>query len=521
MNNTGVTRRDFVKTVGATAISVGLAGCAEAQLAQGNDAPPLTHLSATKLAQMIASREVSAEEAAKAYLARIASVNPKLNAIFQLDPQRILAEARQADSDLKQGKLRGPLHGVPFTMKDQLETKGIVTTNGCPELQNYIPTEDATVVKRLKDAGGILLGKTNVPEMCTLGVTDNLVYGQTKNPYDVKRTPGGSSGGEAAIISSAGSPFGLGTDIGDSIRSPSHYCGIAGIKPNSRRVPETGMLGAFPLFMATWNSIGPMARHVEDLELVLRVISGPDGMDYNTVPAPLLPVCEVPLDKLTVAYFIDDGVAMPSKETQESVERAATELSAAGLTVVKDRPEGLDKIMDLFKCLCVYLLKDTAEYWWIEYARMANSTVVRPRYFVNEFICQWMDYLEEHHDWSDENRFRLELELHQFRQRMMVFMQKYDVLLSPVLNEPAGLHTTPEEMKKLPVEKFWTDPMGNFCVAQNLTGWPAAVVRGGTSPEGLPIGVHIAAKPWREDMALAVAGVIEKRLGGWQPPPNL
>ena len=186
MNNAGVTRRDFVKTVGATVISVGLAGRANAE----TQAPPLTHLSAKKLAQLIANREVSAEEVAEAYLARIAEVNPKLNAIVQLDPQRILAEARQADSELKRGVNRGPLHGVPFTMKDQLQTKGIITTNGCPELKDYVPTEDATVVKRLKDAGGILLGKSNVPEMCHAGITDNLVYGRTNNPYDLERTPG-------------------------------------------------------------------------------------------------------------------------------------------------------------------------------------------------------------------------------------------------------------------------------------------------------------------------------------------
>ena len=138
------------------------------RLAQGNDGPPLTHLSAKALAHLIASRHVSAEEVAEAYLARIEAVNPKINAIVQVDPQRILAEARQADSELKQGNPRGPLHGVPFSMKDQLQTKGIITTNGCPELKDYVPAEDATVVKRLKDAGGILLGKTNVPEMCTL-----------------------------------------------------------------------------------------------------------------------------------------------------------------------------------------------------------------------------------------------------------------------------------------------------------------------------------------------------------------
>jgi amidase len=281
------------------------------------------------------------------------------------------------------------------------------------------------------------------------------------------------------------------------------------------------MLGAFPFFMATWNSIGPMARFVEDLELVLRVISGPDGKDYNTVPARLLRASDVQLDKLTVAYFTDDGAGKPTKETQEAVEETAKELSDAGLTVIEDRPEGLDKIMDLFKWLMVPLAKETADYWWNEYARMGQSEVVRPRYFVNEFILKWLDYLEEHHDRSDDNRFQLELRLHRFREGMLVFMQKYDALLSPVLNEPANLHPTPEKIAEMPIEDFWTEPTGNFCIAQNLTGWPAAVVRAGSCPEKLPIGVHIAAKPWREDLALAVAAVIEKRLGGWQAPTGL
>ena len=203
---------------------------------------------------------------------------------FRLTLNRILAEARQADSDLKRGVNRGPLHGVPFSMKDQLLTKGMITTNGCPELKGYVPTEDATVVKRLKDAGGILLGKSNVPEMCHHGITDNLVYGRTNNPYNLDHTPGGSSGGEAAIIAAGGAPFGIGTDMGGSIRGPSHACGTTGIKPTNRRVPETGMLGAFAPSVSHWNGVGPMARHVEDLGFVLDIISGPDGRDRRVPP---------------------------------------------------------------------------------------------------------------------------------------------------------------------------------------------------------------------------------------------
>ena len=287
MDNSGATRRDFIKTVGATMIGTGLVGCTGAEVAASTEQTPLTHLSATKLAQLIANGDVSAVEVAKAYLARIEEVNPKLNAIVQINPKQVLAEAKWADREKKRGAELGPLHGVPFTMKDQLLTKGMITTNGCPELKGYVPKEDATVVTRLKEAGGILLGKTNVPEMCHHGITDNVVYGQTNNPYNSDHTPDGSSGGEAAIIAAGGSPVGIGTDIGGSIRSPSHACGITGIKPTNRRVPETGMLGAFAPSVSRWNGVGPMARRVEDLELVLDIISGPDGQDHRVPPVPL------------------------------------------------------------------------------------------------------------------------------------------------------------------------------------------------------------------------------------------
>ena len=282
-------RREFLRSVGAATAIAGVGALPKVGVADCNFDPPLTHLSAKKLAKLIADGKVSAVKVAEAYLKRIEELNPKLNAIVQMDAERIRAEARQADKDLSKGVTKGPLHGVPFTIKECLLTKGIITTNGCPELRSYVPTEDATVVKRLKAAGGILIGKTNVPEMC-FGDTENLVYGTTNNPYRLEYSPGGSSGGEGAIIAAGGSPFGVGTDIGGSIRDPSHACGIAGIKPTSHRVPETGMLQTFPLAVGDWNAIGPIARHVEDLYLVLRIISGPDGLDPHTVP--VLPVGE-------------------------------------------------------------------------------------------------------------------------------------------------------------------------------------------------------------------------------------
>jgi amidase len=400
----------------------------------------------------------------------------------------------------------------------------MITTNGCPELQAYIPREDATVVKRLKNAGGILLGKTNVPEMCYHGITDNLVYERTSNPYDLARTPDGSSGGEAAIISAGGSPFGLGTDIGGSIRNPSHVCGIAGIKPTSRRVPETGMLGAFPPFVAHWNGIGPMARCVEDLALVLRIISGPDGKDPRAMPVSLTRPIDVRSDRLRVAYFTEDGETEPTAETKAAVERAVDILRKAGATVVQDRPPFFKEATDIWMPILIPSWAITARYWQRKYAQLAGSRVSQRRHFLTEWMFRWLDFLYQTGNYQPEDHCRLQRALERYEQQMLVFVQSYDALISPVLNQSAVPHPTPEGMDKIPFAEFLSLVKrhgGAFSMAYNLTGWPAAVVRAGETSEGLPIGVQIAAKPWKDDVAIAVAAVIENGLGGWQPPAGL
>jgi amidase len=519
MSNSGVTRRDFVKTVGTTVVGVGLAGHTHA-----GEKPILTRLSAKKLAQMIANREVSAAEVAAAYLARIERVNPKINAIFHVDPDRILAEARQADGDLKRGVNRGPLHGVPFSIKDQLSTKGMITTNGCPELKSYVPAEDATVVKRLKDAGGILFGKTNVPEMCYHGISDNLVYGRTNNPYDLSRTPGGSSGGEAAIIAACGSPLGLGTDIGDSIRSPAHYCGIVGLKPTNRRVPETGMLSAFPIIFYDWNCIGPMARHVEDLELALQIVSGPDGRDPYVVDVPLRKSTDIQINDLKIIVCHDDGDTYPTAETRHTVEEAADALRRQGAHVVALHPPQLDRALDMWLLNIMPFWFSAAKYYPQQYAAITGTSVACERHFSTKSLMQYFQAWQKESDFGFDVQIERLAILQQYREEMTRFMEDYDAIVSPVLNTPAGIHPDPNVFLEGSAVEVWESfkaESGGYCTAQNLTGWPAVVVRGGTSPEGLPIGVHIAAKPWREDVALAVAGVIEKQLVGWQPPPNL
>ena len=200
----------------------------------------LIFASATEQAKAIREKQISSEELVRACIKRIEEVNPKLNAVVQLPAETALEQAREADKALAKGEIRGPLHGVPFTLKDAIETEGVICTGGTLGRASYVPKEDATVVKRLRAAGGVLLGKTNCPEFGWAWESDNLIYGRTNNPYDLSLSPGGSSGGESAIIAAGGSPLGLGSDAGGSVRFPAHCTGITAIKPTSGRVPRTG-----------------------------------------------------------------------------------------------------------------------------------------------------------------------------------------------------------------------------------------------------------------------------------------
>jgi len=248
------------------------------------DAPDqITGKPATALAALIAARMLSAVEVVDAHLRRIAEVNPAINAVVALDAERAMAAARAADSAVD----RGPLHGAPFTVKDNVAAAGLPMAIGAPERVGVVPDADATVVARLKQAGGILPGKTNCPPYGGGIETDNEVYGRTSNPYDLSRTPGGSSGGEAAIIAAGGSPCGLGTDAGAVVRLPAHFWGLASIKPTAQRVPVTGVLDDEAQIGALGDprtQVGMLARSVADVAILLRLVAGPDGRDGGVAP---------------------------------------------------------------------------------------------------------------------------------------------------------------------------------------------------------------------------------------------
>src|ERR1700682_475736 len=299
--------------------------------------------SAGELAEAIRSKRLSSKIVVEAHLDRIAKVNPKLNAIVQLTADAARKEADEADAALARGQINGPLHGVPVTIKDTLETSGVICTGGTKGRANFVPKADATAVARLRNAGGMLLGKTTVPELAGAIETDNLVYGRTNNPYALARTPGGSSGGEAAIVSACGSPLGLGTDAGGSIRIPAHFCGLAGIKPTSGRVPRTGQ---FPMPLGARNAVfhvSLIARRVEDLALALPIIAGPDFRDHSIVGMPLLDSKAVTLNGLKLAYYEDDGAATPTKEIAAAVRDSAKAFMDAGVKVEESRPPDVAK----------------------------------------------------------------------------------------------------------------------------------------------------------------------------------
>jgi amidase len=496
-------RRDFLGTValaGAAAAAGRSSLIGSAQAASEMGGGDITSKSASELASAIRSKTLTSKAIVEAHLEQIAKVNPKLNAVVQLTADAARKEADEADAALARGDIKGPLHGVPITIKDTLETTGVICTGGTKGRANFVPKADATAVARLRAAGGIILGKTNVPELAGAIETDNLVYGRTNNPYDLARTPGGSSGGEAAIISACGSPLGLGTDAGGSIRIPAHFCGLAAIKPTSGRVPRTGQ---FPMPLGARNAVfhvSLIARKVEDLALALPIIAGPDFRDHSIVGMPLMDPKAVTLSGLKLAYFEDDSMATPTKEISAAVRDSAKAFMDAGVKVDENRPP------DAAKAGTVYfdMSRGDGGAGTRAFLKSIGSDPISPLFekalthSVAPAMANTTEALAAFVRWD------------LFRNSMLRFMENYDAILSAVAPFPALLHGT----------SFDEENRRGFGYSQtyNLTGWPTATVRVGTSPEGLPLGVQVAARPWREDVALALVQHLEHTFGGWRMP---
>jgi amidase len=490
-----ISRRTFVAAVAGSVVVPWPRLLAEDPRVAGLTDGNLHYASVTVLADAIRRKRVSSVEVVEACLRRIGEVNPKLNAVVQLIADTARADARQADAEVARGKLRGPLHGVPFTVKDSFDTAGVISTAGTQGWAHRVPTEDATIVARIRAAGGILMGKTNTPEFTWSDETDNLVYGRTSNPYDLTRTPGGSSGGPAAILASGGSPLDVGSDTGNSIRMPSHNCGVAGIKPTAGRVSKSGHAISYRGILESWTQVGPMARFVEDLILVLPLVSGVDGRDPHAVPAPLLDPRRVDIRSLRVVFFTEAPGRTPTPETVKAVETAASVLRVAGARVEAKSPPGLDDATELWHKIA---FADGGA--WLR--RLLQGAGTEGTGSLGAMLSN------DPALGSDQLTLMIE-QLDEVRSRLLRFMQGVDLIVCPVMAMPAVPHGGSNDPN---YADRYNEP-------HNITGWPVAVVRVGTSPEGLPIGVQLVAQPWREDVSLAAAKVVESASGGWRPPP--
>jgi len=465
----------------------------ERQFSSTDETEELLYMSATKVAKMIRNKEISSQEVVELCLDRIDEVNPQINAVVQIVRERGLMEAKAADEAVKAGKTLGLLHGVPMTIKDSFDTAGIISTAGTLGRKNYMPGTDATVVKRLKDEGAILLGKTNTPEFTMSHLTFNLIYGQTLNPYDLTRHPSGSSGGAAAILATGGSYFDVGTDSGGSVRAPAHVCGIASIKPTSGRIPQTGHLPGYGDRYGSYQQPGPMARRVEDLYLLLSILSGPDQLDASISPVPLNDPADVDLSKLRIAYYTTNDVADPIPEIKKMVVDCANQLKPSVSSVAEARPPVLQALSEKRS----ELNSADGKAHLKRLIKASGTKVISPNLNISGEVV------------SADQYTKLVEEIDALKSKMLQFMDDFDIILCPVTSTAA---------MKVDAERM---PGHWYTSEYNATGWPAAVVRAGTSDEGLPIGIQIIGKPWTEDKVLAVAAHLEEKFGGYSKPENI
>jgi amidase len=457
------------------------------------------------MAEMVRDREISPVELVEAHLRQIRQWNPKLNAFVAVMAEEALAAAKQAEAAVARGDSLGLLHGVPLTVKDSFDVAGLPTLAGSKFRVGHRAESDATSVARLRAAGAIILGKTNCPEFLSSYETDNFVTGRTNNPWDLERTPGGSSGGESAAISAFCSPGGMGSDGGGSVRIPAHFCGIAGLKPTPGRVPATGH---FPVICHPGGLLGvagPMARSAQEVRLLFAALAGYDDQDPFSAPVPLrVPVIsDLPIGVMEQFYDVPVQPVM-----KEIVGKAARALEHIGFHVQPFQPRGLERAPNL---------------WWFFFGQL-------PAPFTKKFIearqsdAHWTstEFLQAALDQPaptvEETLTNLALR-DSMRARLLRQMEELPLLLLPACGVPAFRH---RERRWLAGDK----QIGLFQAMMTVTPWnllglPAAVVPFGLSPEGLPVGVQLVGRPYSEELILEVAVRLEEARGPMPAPPGV
>ncbi|MBI3198641.1 MAG: amidase [Rhodospirillales bacterium] len=471
---------------------------------------------ATRLARAIRNGRLSSVEATEAHLQRIARLNGPLNALVVVDRDGALKAARAADraTGKKNGRI-GPLHGVPITVKEAFDIAGLKTTSSHPPLKDNVAKVDASLVARLRAAGAVILGKTNVPEFCMDFQTESPLFGTTKNAWDARRTAGGSTGGGGVAVAARLSPLEFGSDIGGSVRNPAHYNGIFSLKPSEWRVPGRGHVPDLPGQTRTvryMGVFGPLARSVADLETALRIIAGPDGNEAEAAPVPLGPTpAFVPKD-LRIAFLDSNPLVRVSADTAAVVQATARLLGKAGAKVKRVEPKGLDwqQSWDDWSDLLQYEI------------RALQPLADRERFFARTDAA----------DPSVRSVARAaRLDMAQFfavldrRDRVIrqceALLDDYDAWLMPVMPDAAFIRQKSSEpliIDGMAHPYFFAGTSYNYLA--NLTGQPSIVLPCGCSREGLPIGLQLTGKRWGEAKLLGVAKALEKLLPPCPVPPN-
>jgi len=457
---------------------------------------------ATRQLALLRSGQVSISDLAEAHIAQIARLNPDLNAFADFDPDRVRAEAKLLEASPEP---LGPLHGLPVTVKSSIASAGYRCEIGSLIHKGEIPREDAVVVGRLRRAGALILGTTNCPEFLMAYETANLLHGRTRNPWDLDRSPGGSSGGESSAIAAGMSAAGLGSDSGGSVRLPAHFTGICSLKPTPGRVPGRGHLPPCVGPFATLGAIGPMARTIADVTLLFRTLSGQDPSDPASPPVPLRQPTPEELRRQTIGYFEDDGLVPVTPETRAAVNAAAAALRQAGFRVEPFRPSTLELLRQL---------------WWkffVQCGAMFYAPEIKGReHQLSPIFNEFLGIAAASPALTAATLLDAWAEMDLIRSKTLEAMRDYPLLLCPVASIPAFRHG----------ERTWIvegHPV-DYLDAVRHTQWfnvlasPAAVVPVGRSPEGLPIGVQIAGRPFHDETVLAVAAVLDAAFG-YQPPP--
>ena len=449
--------------------------------------------STTQLAAAIRAGHISAIEVLQAHLAQIDAHNPTLNAVITLDVEQAYERAREADEALARGGLWGPLHGVPFTLKDAHATAGMRTTTGFPPLANYVPRVDSTVTARLKAAGGILMGKTNVAMMLADYQTTNPIFGRTNNPWNVERTPGGSSGGAAAALAAGMTPFEIGTDLSASIRIPAHFCGVCGLKPTEHRVPLTGLIPGFPAprSVRIMSCIGPMARTVDDLALLYSIIAGPDGRDTEVQPVPVDKMPHLELKQLRVAFAPSFPGLPVAAEIRGAVEELAEQLRPLCAAVEEAALPQVDFNQELPRAGALIGMI-TGAFQPQEQEQPAT-------------LAQYLEALDR----RDQSILAWEQ-----------FFEKWDVLLCPPSMVTAFPHCEPGSPLRVDGQEVIYWAVSGHGTLFNYTGHPAVVLPYKPDRDGLPLGIQLVGKRWNEAHLLAMAKVLSEATGPFQRPPG-